>query len=429
MISNIEYLKLRFRLASPMTIGSGGNANTDSDVILDSSGRPIIPATALAGVISHFFKEQDWHDTGFWGCISDNGSKPSRIIFYDGTAETADPFITIRDSVALENKLPDDADGDIIPGNKVGIDGAKFDKEAVETDAIFSALIELHDPTDTERERVLRSLAAIDCGVIRIGSKTTRGYGQLDIISLMSAKFDLAADRDNWLGFDQYDLSSDKCYSDVDGFPDKFANDLPVDIISLTLKQEGAVSIRSNTIKDIYDADYMQLSTNDGTPVIPGTSWAGAFRSRFRELCNDAKFTDAVFGYVDLVNCKQQKSKITFTESRIENSTEKLITRTAIDRYTAGTKTSALYSEITQFDGTCTLDITLMKNTENRQKALNVLSAVICDLDRGYLAVGGLTAVGRGLFSVTKMCFNGTDVTDAMKKGDIKNMTGGADNE
>ena len=56
---------------------------------------------------------------------------------------------------------------------------------------------------------------------------------------------------------------------------------------------------------------------------------------------------------------------------------------------------------------------------------MQILSAVICDLDRGYLAVGGLTSVGRGLFAVEKILINEDDRTEALKSGNIQAMAGG----
>lgn len=53
-MSEIKYYKIKFVLASPLAIGSGENTSTDSDVILDSKGNPVIPATAFAGVIRHY---------------------------------------------------------------------------------------------------------------------------------------------------------------------------------------------------------------------------------------------------------------------------------------------------------------------------------------------------------------------------------------
>ena len=41
------------------------------------------------------------------------------------------------------------------------------------------------------------------------------------------------------------------------------------------------------------------------------------------------------------------------------------------------------------------------------QDVTKVLAATICDLDLGFLAVGGLTAIGRGLFEVTQIAIDG----------------------
>ena len=134
-MSRIKYFNVVFRLASPLAVGSGENANTDSDVILDSRGMPVIPATALAGVFRHFLAEQ-----GKAGILYVNGNDlaESRVRFYDAVLISDEAFTTVRDSVKLEKK--------------VGVKGAKFDFEAVETGVDFNSLIELND-ADEAAER------------------------------------------------------------------------------------------------------------------------------------------------------------------------------------------------------------------------------------------------------------------------------------
>ena len=169
----------------------------------------------------------------------------------------------------------------------------------------------------------------------------------------------MPGDREKWLGFYPYDYDSDNDYTDIIEALKAHSADSYYDRIVLRLKQKGALSIRSYTVKDIADADFTQLSDKDGTPVIPGTSWAGAFRSRFKELSGDRRLTDKLFGYVDISENTQQKSKIVFSESRIKDSVKKLITRTSIDRFSGGVKEKALYSEITRYNGECILEISL----------------------------------------------------------------------
>lgn len=401
---NIKYYKIIFRLVSPLAVGSGEKSNTDSDVVLDSRGVPMIPATAFAGVIRHYLDLNGNND--LFGYVNGEKSSGSRIKFYDAELISDESFTTVRDSVALENK--------------VGKKGAKFDLEAVESGVDFSALIELDDADENEDGMISEAISAIDAGYLRIGSKTSRGYGQLKVVSIRKAEFILPSDREKWLGFDPFDSKS-VYYSDyrLSEYSDKFV------ALKISLKQKGAVSIRSYTVKnasDIESADYIQLSLKDGTPVIPGTSWAGAFRERFKKLSGDCELTKNVFGDVDQKKKTQKKSSVYFGESIIKNSVMKVITRNSIDRFSSGTKDGALYTERTCYNGNCELSIFIRKDISDLEKIMKLMSAVICDLDRGYLSVGGLTAVGRGMFSVEAIKVNGTDITSALKAGNISAM-------
>lgn len=400
-MNRIKYFSIVFELASPLAIGSGENANTDSDIILDNSGKPTIPATAIAGVFRNYLNKKD-----IFGNIDENDPAESKIRFYDAQLISDSSFTTVRDSVKLEDK--------------VGVNGAKFDMEAVETGISFETVIELKDDGSDAESDILRTLEAINAGFLRIGSKTSRGYGRLKVVSLKKAEFTLPDDKAKWLDFDLFN-AEDKCYKET-ALPDSADNFIS---IKMKLKQNGAVSIRSYTVKnadDISSADYIQLSLKDGTPVIPGTSWAGAFRDRFRQLSNDT-LAKELFGYVDTVKLSQKKSLIYFSESEIVGGEMKVITRNSIDRFTAGTKDGALYTEKTCYNGSCGLEIFINKNgLEDAEKNIALICAVICDLDKGYLAVGGLTSVGRGMFTVENITVNGADVTDALKADNISAM-------
>ena len=155
MTKHIQYYKMKFRLASPLAIGSGENSHTDSDVILDSRGFPMIPATAFAGVIRHYLDIECTDKTEFFGYIDGEKSSESKVRCYDAVA-VSDTYTAVRDSVALEEK--------------VGKDGAKFDLEAVETNAEFITLFELHDADETQQNDFKDALSAMQSGFLRIGS-------------------------------------------------------------------------------------------------------------------------------------------------------------------------------------------------------------------------------------------------------------------
>ena len=70
----------------------------------------------------------------------------------------------------------------------------------------------------------------------------------------------------------------------------------------------------------------------------------------------------------------------------------------------------ALFTEKTYYDGRTTLRISFSEKHALTENAVRTLAASIIDLHYGFLSVGGLTAVGRGLFCIEKV--NGQKVTD-----------------
>lgn len=397
------YYVMRFELISPLSVGSGESRYTDMDIQLDSKFNPIIPATAVAGVFRHYLT--DVADELF-GNISKE--QASNVIFYDAI-ETQQTAISARDMVKMNEEC------------KTAQDGAKFDMQINETGSEFKTVIELCDEGCNYSDKIEDAISALNMGLLRFGRKITRGCGIVKVTSLKKACFTLPDDTDKWLDFDLFN-DGDSCYNDTT-VPDCSSN---ATVITLELSQKGAIAIRSyftSKGEDNKSPDYKQLSLTDGRPVIPGTSWSGAFRHRFKEfagveLCND------LFGFVNEKTSETQKSKIYFSESIIEGYTKKLVTRTTVDRYTNGTKDGALFNEEAVFNGKTALELVVTEMTDEQATAL---AAVICDLDRGYLAVGGLTSVGRGLFSVERMLVNGYDVTESLKACKVKEMLKGAE--
>ena len=411
---NRRYFSFDIVLVSSLSLGSGLNENTDSDVLLDSRDKPYIPATSIAGVLSSRLGKED--KERLCGKISDNGeNKQSHVIFYDALyAGESEPVISVRNSVHLIDK--------------VGEDGAKFDFEIVESGVRFRTYIELDDSVSADDEKLfLSQLAALNSGILRFGHKTTRGYGQVRLENVRRLAFD---DISKWLRFDMYD---DNCWTGAETFetPETGSD---TDIIELELELKSALSIRSYTTEVAANGeptapDFKYLSLRNGKPVIPGTTWAGVFRDGVARLLGVDKMTDAkmqeLFGYVEQGTKITQKSKITFSESVFEDGTyeKKLITRNSIDRFSAATNDGALYTELTIYSGKTSLIVTLPKGTDIDLKT--ALLAAFADLDNGFIAVGGLTSVGRGLFEIKTLRLNGEDMTGKFKAYDLKDIFGG----
>ena len=475
-----RYLRIEFELTSPLAVGSGENQTTDEDLIRDSSGRPYIPGSALAGVYRDFFPEKEAED--FFGpklkfpdeteldqseikdteadSLKGGDLRDSKVITYDAvisehSGEKGQPkrehYVSRRDMVALDEF-------------KVSRPGAKFDFEVLEPGCTFVTYLEMNlDPEDTIGTRnsqgskglvdPLNVIAqAYQKGRIALGAKTSRGYGRIQIKEegIKEASFDLddrpisgipdpekgVTGLEKWLKFDLYN-AKDPNWKSFDARREEA--ELPkrkLLRILLTLAPQGGISIRQYSTA-VGDVDYMQLHLHDlvdengkvirnGSSVIPGTSWAGAFQAQMRKLgMSDAELKEW-FGYKNQRGKKGgRRSAIQFSESQIRGGRSVEYTRNAIDRFTQGTISGALYSERTHYGGKLNLEISIDfsgLNSPSRadvERFLRTLAAAIMDLDAGYLAVGGLTAIGRGLFCLTELSIEPDETELTLKEKEI----------
>lgn len=401
------YYRYDFTLQSAMNVGNGENDVTDKDVITDALGRPFIPGTSMAGV----FREHILQDLGqkaadyYFGKRTIGNrredSSDSRIITYDATLGNPKGYkISRRDGVHLDEF-------------KTAVEGAKYDFQIVEPGSRFVTYIE-QDITEPDYEDIGALIADLWMTQgLDFGFKTTRGLGHAvcETGRVYRKEFNLATQAAEWLNFDIYD---EKAWNENDTYK---VGDCVVrtgTTIELTLRQEGGISIRRYTTKISLDEnasapDYEQLCDGNGIPIIPGTSWAGAFRHHIEGIMHES--VDEFFGYVRpgaKESENKKRSSISFNDSTLSGGGFKTITRNAIDRFTGGTIDGALYTEKTYYGGTCTLTIRLSgRITDTRFK--RVLACAIMDLHLGILSVGGLTAVGRGIFSIDKLTVNNSD--------------------
>ena len=398
-----KYYKVSFNLSSPLILGSGFSAETDKDILKDAKGIPFIPASSIAG-ISQSAMQDLWAKRGldekrrkekqekYFGYVSNDGKENtqshSKICFYDATISKGTPYISVRDGVSLDEY-------------KVVRKGEKFDMEVLEPGVTFVTYFEQNFYSEDE-EDIIKDLATIwKNAQIYLGAKTMRGYGAIQEIQVWKKEFDLST-KDSvteWLSFDMYaDWNEDEeemTVSYVEGG------------LLLELKQVGGISIRKYTEGNEESVPYSEQLTiwNNGKeiPVIPGSSWAGAFLHRMKELDPQENY-EALFGV-----CKS-KSVIRFSESQIMGAKEKVLTRNAIDRFSGGAMDKALFTEKTYYGGSTTLKISFSEKKALTENAARTLAACITDLHYGFLSVGGLTAVGRGLFCIEKV--NGQKVAD-----------------
>ena len=471
-----HYLKITFQLESPLCIGSGRNDITDQDILCDARGIPYIPGSAVAGVIREAcdVDKDESRLKYYFGYAPINKGKndksvessiiESKIIFYDATL--------VDDGKSKEGELLyriSQRDGVALNEYKSAKKQAKFDWEILEGDCKFQTFIEIsEEESDNEivAEEVLINIAKVwKEADIRFGAKTTRGFGKICNIDIIGRSFGLVKNPANgkrniedWLEFDAFD---NKSWEDNDSY-EKISSDLKKynewklkekKKLSLRLKLEGGLSIRRystqcsegesspdqeqmTTIKfnnkKSSDQDQMESQKSiEEIAVIPGTTWAGAIGHRMEELIEGSKVEKVerkdndiqIYHYFGAAKeNNKEKSLICFGESRLTGGEFKIMSRNAIDRFLGSTAEGALFTEKIYIGGETTLDIsfgdpynTAVSYSDDFIKAL---AATLTDLHEGYLAVGGATSVGRGVFSITHI---NEDEFDTVKQEDGEN--------
>lgn len=307
------YYRCRFTQLSPLRLSGGKNDRTDNDLMLDSRGLPMIPGSALAGVLRGRLTREEANLLFGRDTVGDAMTESAVLVGDAALPADAKVRFTHRDGVGLDK-------------HKVAVKGAKYDFETAECTAPYTAVIEWSGWSDDPALPLLDDLlAGATAEGLAFGGRTTRGYGR---------------------------------------------------------------------------------------PVLPGTGWAGAFRHHMRAMLDEMGGTaqqkadvNALFGYSD-DGVLKKRSALAFDETEISGGQAYTLTRNALDRFTAGTASKALYTSCVQQGGQGTLTIRL------RRGALDVfqrqlLGAALLDLDRGYLTVGGENSVGRGRATITALTLNG----------------------
>ncbi|UYO61635.1 RAMP superfamily CRISPR-associated protein [Acetobacterium wieringae] len=387
-------VKIEAKLATPALIGSGNHEHTDNDVLVNRNGEPYLSGATLAGVLRSKLSDHDGNI--LFGEDSTGDGKMSALWVVD--AKFKEAKIIELDGVALDYE------------NKVAISKAKYDFEAVECGAKFTIrmmLVIRKEDDEVMMEKTFTTiLARISSGDISVGAKSNRGFGCISCQSedIKIQTFDYQTEKRaaliryeafNWEDSDNWTNYVIKKFDDEDS------------VMSKTLRLKGSIMIRDTRHLDC-DEDYKHICSENGVPVIYGTTWAGAFKGslykllkpRFGEKTED--YLNGYFGYVDEKTKETLPSKIRFNMSTLEIEDKvydgyRTITRVKINRFTGGAVDGALFTERPWYGGKTTLTIHYPKGCPEIERLLNLGFDA---LDKGLLTIGGETAIGRGVFEV-----------------------------
>lgn len=413
-------------LASPLLAGSGKDIESDYDVILDADGNPYLPGSSLAGACLHYLMDQYPNEQlmikDLFG--SRDGFRSRLYCYHTELCAEVGKGLIRRDGVKLDE-------------HKSSVDQAKYDLQLVDTGTSFRMRLEwiiredhLHQE-DKEEALLCALIDGIVDGSLTFGAKSRRGYGQLKLDNVHIRTFDHATNSTepslSWLDWDwnEYDrcITWEQGQSTLNGVSIRNRQLLKVSsqrhVLRVPLAVQDTILIRQYNYDLENDREnYEQLTSGkDSLPVIPGTSWTGAIRRHLSKLIEQfvedaghaaSLVTQLLGSWTDGKGDHRQKltaSLLSVEESIITESHSFLTTRTAIDRFTGGVKSGALFTARPQVHGDTELVIRWMEprsgNEPSQQVICGLLMWVVRDLQEGLLPIGGETAIGRGIMKGT----------------------------
>ena len=405
-------------------IGSGEEESSDSDVLRDSDGNVYIPGTSLAGVSRHFLETVGINTDDIFGKIEVEKEAEkdyeSKIKFFDAFA-TNEVSTSVRDSVRLVDKI--------------SLDGSKFDYEIAEAGAEFIFKIELNTCSCEEMKICAYIINGFKSGDIRIGGKTTRGFGVVDIEDIKYLQLDLtnAEEMETYINLDRDWNVVDKPFSleeleeaSYEGVYETIERDFSLKSF-LFIRDYGSTKKVEGDDSKFVDAQ--TLTNANGNPVIPGPSIAGVIRSHCRKILDKVgygtekkiqDFINDLFGYETEVgedgklkreNEKKIKSNVLFKECELDKENIVFLnrTRTAVDRFSGSAlQTGALFTgniacrNDEKQPEKITISIKIKKDFKDMKLAKSLINTCLDDLGKGLIAFGGNTGVGAGIFEEYK---------------------------
>lgn len=405
-------------------IGSGEEESSDSDVLRDSDGNVYIPGTSLAGVSRHFLETVGINTDDIFGKIEVEKEAEkdyeSKIKFFDAFA-TNEVSTSVRDSVRLVDKI--------------SLDGSKFDYEIAEAGAEFIFKIELNTCSCEEKKICSYIINGFRNGDIRIGSKTTRGFGVVDIEDIKYLQLDLtnAEEMETYINLDRGWNIVDKPFSAEELEEARYEGVYETIERDFSLKSFLFIRDYGSTKKveddDSKFVDAQTLTNAKENPVIPGPSIAGVIRSHCRKILDKIgyetekerqDFINDLFGYETEVgedgklkreNEKKIKSNVLFKECELDKENIVFLnrTRTAIDRFSGSAlQTGALFTgniacrNDEKQPEKVTISIKIKKDFEDMKLAKSLINTCLDDLGKGLIAFGGNTGIGAGIFEEYK---------------------------
>lgn len=472
------------------------DAFTDMPLLKDELERdkPLLPGTSIAGALRNYLRERelgDYFPAPAPPKEENNESEAkrrekrerylqqqgcaARLLFgaYRSDDEGRQSLLIVRDAlgIATDYELRDGVR--IEPETRTAGDQKKYDTMLLAAGSTFDLRLELLICQPEEDDEDLRMLLRLPqsepvilaayraallnavvtvldglaSGEITLGARKRRGFGRCKVDSWTVCHYDLLqrADLLAWLAEDHSAWASpvtpktSRSIAEALSFTGQPLDDARKRFtINAMFVIDGSLMVRSGLADSSTDMIHLhsprpnQSGGMTPRPILAGTSWAGALRSRATQIAytlaplekrNDgddkvSALIDRIFGPAEIEarngrtngskGRKQRErepraSRVTVAESEIRGGRALEPTRIKIDRFTGGAFESALFSEQPWFsnqDAKLTLELALRLpptlSRDEQQAEIGLPLLLLKDLWTGDLPLGGEVGIGRG---------------------------------
>ncbi|MGB3217647.1 MAG: RAMP superfamily CRISPR-associated protein, partial [Anaerolineae bacterium] len=410
----------RLVLETPAHFGNGDVVGvTDMPLLRDPRDgvTPLLTGASIAGALrSHLreiergygeeAQEKDLAEQLF-GRLDKKSTLQSWLLVDDALGVSTG--FELRDGVAIDT------------ATRTAEDKKKFDIELLAAGTAFDIRLEFLETKDNRDllPGLATTLDGLTRGQIGLGQRKRRGYGRCRITEWRVRRYNLTKPEGllTWLDDDgKAEKRGDDIFAllDVSQGPSDKRNWFRIEA---TFGLPNSLLIRSSS-GEPGSPDMLHLKSRrrgELHPIVPGTSLAGAVRSRAFRIAKTVlgqdeaqKLIDSMFGHMDEEGAsphtklsaadrpKPVGSRVVTEESLVSGSRDMVESRVKIDRFTGGAFPTALFSEQPVFGG-AEAEVKLTLTLRNpKETEMGLLLLVLKDLWTGDLPLGGESSVGRG---------------------------------
>lgn len=379
-------------------------ADTDGnpdEILQDSQGIPLIQGSSIAGALKEWL---ELRNRQMASTLFGSQKNAGHLVVSDGTfkeTETSDGKLF---NIATRPRLR------IHGPSGTAMDGHKYELSFLSTNSSFVFSLTLMGDSNSieqEADAVNSMLQAVNQNEIRFGAQKTNGFGKVRI-SVERWAYDLrkADERSAW-------LNNQPCHS-INPLP--LNEGLSSSLIHMSVFCSGYSSILVKAdAADIREEDrrYTVNITENGTPIIPGSSVKGGLRQRVQMIADLLSLrkerVNAIFGSSGKEDGEASAAGTVYvSDIRLDRGKAVSRSRIRIDRFTGGVMNGAMINEDPILGGDLLINLSILPKEKT---ACGLLLYAIRDLHLGLWSLGSGSSVGRGRITVDHI-----EITDTLGK-------------